>query len=304
MTTTVEVPPPLEIEEPEVAVSIFVEDSDAADQQQGDSNEGWETDLAVDEILKRRTVQNPYITACKVLGIVPVTHFAQNVTAPEIVLKHYGLGPKGAQAIAYVLEGNNTLAHLDLSDNWIESGGAFIGRSLQINRTLVHLNLANNRLGLQSGVELAEMLAFNACLKTLILTGNLLGDKEAAHLADGIKQNTTLQVLNLSRNRIGDLGAIALGAGLVSNDSLRELDLTWNEIRARGFAGFFSHLKENGGLARLSIQENGIGDSTQAIGAYLVKTNAIQQLNLSNAQIGDAGLVAIAKGLEQNSSAS
>ncbi|KAJ1561873.1 hypothetical protein HK405_002274, partial [Cladochytrium tenue] len=131
----------------------------------------WVKFLNVDDILKRKTVQNPYITACKLLGVVPVARFTECMaTASEIRLKSYGLGPKGAQAIAFVLEGNNTLTSLDLSDNLIESGGAFIGRSLQINHALVSLDLANNRLGLQAGTELAEMLGFNSCLRSLNLS--------------------------------------------------------------------------------------------------------------------------------------
>ncbi|KAJ3388951.1 hypothetical protein HDU80_011592, partial [Chytriomyces hyalinus] len=92
-----------------------------------EADDGWESDLNdVDGILKRKVVNDPYITACKVLGVVPVSYFAERINTNEIILKHRGLGPKGAQAIASVLEFNNSISHLDLSDNWIESGGAHI----------------------------------------------------------------------------------------------------------------------------------------------------------------------------------
>jgi hypothetical protein len=60
---------------------------------------------------------------------------------------------------------------MDLSGNAIEAGGAYIGRSLQMNRTLTYLNLSKNKLGLQAGMDIAEMLGFNTTLKTLILKG-------------------------------------------------------------------------------------------------------------------------------------
>ncbi|KAI8829883.1 hypothetical protein BJ741DRAFT_369718 [Chytriomyces cf. hyalinus JEL632] len=246
-----------------------------------DADDGWESDLNdVDGILKRKIVNDPYITACKVLGVVPVSYFAERINTNEIILKHRGLGPKGAQAIASVLEFNNSISHLDLSDNWIESGGAHIGRSLQINRTLTFLNLSNNKLSLHGGAEIAEMLGFNGTLKTLILKGNALGDKEASLLAEGLRQNSCLQVLDLSYNQIGDLGAITLGAGLSSNDSIKDLSLAWNQIRVRGATGFLSNLKDNTHISVLSLQDNGIGENGIAVSSFLAKSNSIISLNI------------------------
>ncbi|KAJ3054592.1 hypothetical protein HDU99_007742, partial [Rhizoclosmatium hyalinum] len=209
--------------------TIDEEDEPRLEQDPTELDDGWESDLNIDAIekAKKKPVLDPYVTKCKELGVVPVSFFAEKVKEGEreIVLAHRGLGPKGAEAVAAVLESNSTIVYLDLSDNWIESGGATIGRSLQINRTLTFLNLANNKLSLQGGTEMAEMLAFNGTLKTLILSGNRFGDKEASLLAEGLKQNSSLQAIDLSHNQIGDLGALALGAGLVANDSLKELNL-------------------------------------------------------------------------------
>ncbi|KAJ3075222.1 hypothetical protein HDU98_008829 [Podochytrium sp. JEL0797] len=269
-------------------------------------DDGWESDLAIDfdALSKSQKLQNAqiYATACKVLGVVPVTYFENAVRnqEPEVILKHRGVGPKGAQAIAAVLESNTSIAHLDLSNNFIEGGGASIGRSLQINRTLLHLDLTNNKLALQGGAEIAEMLAFNGTLQTLILKGNALGDKEATLLAEGLKQNSSLQVLDLSYNKIGDLGSIAIGAGLVSNDSLKELNMAWNEIRVRGANGFLNHLKDNSSLATLTLQDNGFGENGQSLSLFLSKSNSITNLNISRMRIHDASMVLVAKGLEQN----
>ncbi|KAI8854220.1 hypothetical protein BC829DRAFT_413153 [Chytridium lagenaria] len=244
------------------------EDEDEDELEFFDEDEYVETDLEVD-----------------VLGIVPASEFLNTMTTNTVTIRHRGIGPKGAEAIAVVLEVTNTvITTLDLSSNWIEGGGAALGRCLQINRTLVTLDLTDNR-----GV------------------GNALGDKEAMHFAEGLRQNSTLQVLDLSHNNIGDMGAIALGAGILANDSLKELNLVsltpnkaWNQIRARGISGFLNHIKDNVTLATLSLRNNGVGDLGQAVSAYLLKSNAIISLDISRMRISDTAITAIAKGLEQN----
>ena len=46
-----------------------------------------------------------YRKCCAMLGIVPVSHFLRNLQAKDSVisLRHHGLGPKGAKAIAVAL---------------------------------------------------------------------------------------------------------------------------------------------------------------------------------------------------------
>ncbi|KAI8805614.1 hypothetical protein BJ742DRAFT_901591 [Cladochytrium replicatum] len=263
---------------------------------------GWLSDLDVSAITKKKTTMDPYTSACKVLGVVPVSSFQKNLGGKEIVMKHHGLGPKGAQAIAEVLETNTTLTMLDLSDNWIESGGEFIGKSLHTNYTLTHLNLSNNRLGAKGGKEMAEMLRENNTLKTLILRGNKLTDREAECFAGGLRDNSCLQVLDLSYNQIGDIGAIALGHGLGGNDALKELNLAWNNIRSKGFTGLLTSLRDNMGLMKLNLESNGLGDNGVPLAAFLSKSSAIQSVNIRATRASDVAMLAIAKSVEGSSS--
>ncbi|KAI9207027.1 uncharacterized protein BJ171DRAFT_579380 [Polychytrium aggregatum] len=263
--------------------------------------EEWETDLEVDDILKKKAQLNPYESACKVLGIVPASSFASKASGQsEVILKHRGLGPKGAQAIADVLESNTSIQYLDLTDNWIESGGAHIGRALQLNRFLVELNLTDNRLGPEAGREMAEMLTFNGTLKILNLAGNRLTDNEAIHFSHGLKQNSTLQVLNLSHNQIGDIGAIALGSGISSNDVLKELNLGWNHIRMKGIAGFVANSRGNITVNTYNFEKNGLGETGSNIHQLLNQSAAIQYLNISGTRLGDGGITAVAKAIESH----
>lgn len=61
---------------------------------------------------------DPYLAACKSLGIVPSSYFASNYNSgcTEILMRYHGIGPKGAQAIAEVLKlPNSVFVKLDLA---------------------------------------------------------------------------------------------------------------------------------------------------------------------------------------------
>lgn len=44
-----------------------------------------------------------YLEACRLMEVVPVSHFARNLAKSYINLNHHGLGPKGVKAIAIAL---------------------------------------------------------------------------------------------------------------------------------------------------------------------------------------------------------
>lgn len=102
------------------------------------------------EIIRAKKHNDIYANACKNLGIIPVSYFAQRTHSEEVIMRHHGLGPKGAQAIAEELEENVDIVHLDLSDNYIASGGFYFGKALKDNSTITFLNLADNMLGMYS----------------------------------------------------------------------------------------------------------------------------------------------------------
>lgn len=286
--------------------SIFEEKTEELDEQEKthkevEKVEEWETDLETEDILKRKNTTRAYETACKVLGIVPVKYFADRLTSTEIVMKHHGLGAKGAQAIANVMDTNNTITKLDLTNNSIESGGADIGRSLQINRTLAYLNLSENKLGMEAGKEIAEMLTYNGSLKILLLSGNDFGDTEAVHFANGLRQNSSLQVLDLHSNNIGDLGSIALGGGLSGNDTLKEINIGWNKIRMKGVSGFVAAMRGNSVITNVNLEATGIGEAGGAISGLLQQNSNLKVLNISHCRLNDTSLQQIAKSLESHS---
>lgn len=44
-----------------------------------------------------------YLQACRDSGVIPVSYFHRNMQQPEVDIKHHGLGPMGAKAIAIAL---------------------------------------------------------------------------------------------------------------------------------------------------------------------------------------------------------
>jgi hypothetical protein len=44
-----------------------------------------------------------YVETCHVMGVVPVSYFIRHMNDTELVMKHHGLGPQGAKAIAVPL---------------------------------------------------------------------------------------------------------------------------------------------------------------------------------------------------------
>ncbi len=44
-----------------------------------------------------------YLEVCGELGVVPASYFSRHMCSSEIILKHHGLGPLGAKAVAIPL---------------------------------------------------------------------------------------------------------------------------------------------------------------------------------------------------------
>ncbi|KAJ3044935.1 hypothetical protein HDV00_000218 [Rhizophlyctis rosea] len=269
--------------------------------EEEEEDEGWMTPLEdVDEIPRRKTFSDPYITACKILGIVPSSYISQRLKSNEIAMPHHGLGPKGAQALAQVLETNTSVTHIDLTGNHIEFGGAHLGKALHTNTSITHLNLTGNQLGWQGGRDIAEMLSENSTLRVLILRDNKLGDTEASLIGSHLRNNSTLTLLDLSHNNIGCLGAMALGSGVAGNDTLKELNIGWNQIRPKGLMGFLTAVRDNVVLSHLILEANGLGENGQPVATLLAKNTSLQVLNLARTRATDTCIQNMLKAVEQS----
>ena len=62
------------------------------------------------------TGRKAYKEACAQLGIIPVSFVLEHITEEEVNIKHHGLGPSGAKAIAIALMRNTTTTKVNLMD--------------------------------------------------------------------------------------------------------------------------------------------------------------------------------------------
>uniref|UniRef100_G1NJK2 Leucine rich repeat containing 74A n=1 Tax=Meleagris gallopavo TaxID=9103 RepID=G1NJK2_MELGA len=234
-----------------------------------------------------------YLEACRLMEVVPVSHFAQNLAKPYINLNHHGLGPKGVKAIAITLVSNATVTHLELEDNHILAEGAIcIAEMLRENCSLRELNISNNHLDTEGAEAIASLLLENASyLHTLQLSGGL----------HALKHNYQVKKLDLSHNEFSEKGGQLLGQMLAVNTTLEILDLSWNHLRRKGTVAFGTGLKGNAALKILNLSWNSIGnEGAQALAEALKVNNVLIHLDISNNQINNEGAKKICKGLRVN----
>ncbi|OUM60158.1 hypothetical protein PIROE2DRAFT_21130 [Piromyces sp. E2] len=132
-----------------------------------------------------------YKTACKIIDVIPVSYYAENMNKEECIMRNHGLGPKGAKAISESLN-KTQIQVLDLSGNWIDAGGKYLAKTISDNCYLTELNLSNNHLGIKGGEPMGYMIAQNGSLKILNLSKNNLSNREIKAIADGLKENSML----------------------------------------------------------------------------------------------------------------
>ncbi|NXI62503.1 LR74A protein, partial [Anseranas semipalmata] len=270
------------------------------------ATQGSDTDLEVEDPEKAFAGvigANLYLEACRLMEVVPVSHFTQNLAKPYINLNHHGLGPKGVKAIAIALVSNATVTHLELEDNCILAEGAIcLAEMLRENCSLQELNISNNQLDTEGAEAIASLLLDNASyLRALQLSGNNFGEEAASCLAEALMGNYQVKELDLSHNEFSEKGGQLLGQMLGSNTTLEFLDLSWNHLRRKGTVALGTGLKGNGALKILNLSWNSIGnEGAQALGEALKVNNVLVHLDISNNQINNEGAKKLCRGLEVN----
>ncbi|NXJ62192.1 LR74A protein, partial [Rostratula benghalensis] len=246
-----------------------------------------------------------YLEACRLMDVVPVSHFIQNLTKPYINLNHHGLGPKGVKAIAIALLSNTTVTHLELEDNCILADGAIcIAEMLQENSCLQKLNISNNHLDTAGAKAIASLLLNNTSyIYALQLSGELYLARRSHCLCTFVSLQGNYQVkeLDLSHNEFSEKGGQLLGQMLATNSTLEILDLSWNYLWRKGSEALGRGLRGNDALKVLNLSWNGIGnEGALALGEALKVNNVLVHLDISNNQINNEGAKKLCRGLEVN----
>ena len=194
------------------------------------------------------------------------------------------------QALTTMLQVNNTLTHLDLSNNdnfaHFGLGTWFNFESLQCNTTLVHLNLSNTGLVVTEATAeaLTTMLQVNKTLTHLDLSNNWEFHNASCGVFQGLQNNTTLVYLNLSNIMLEVKKdtplAKALTTMLQENKHLKNLDLSYNSLYNEGAYCLCEGLQHNTTLVYLNLSSTGITDKGVEYIAQAYNSNRPLQLNL------------------------
>jgi hypothetical protein len=112
-------------------------------------------------------------------------------------------------------------------------------------------------------------------------------------------------VVDIPNNAIGDLGAIVIGKYLLSRNKVVELVLNYNDISDIGLVALLSEIPPDCDLRRLLLQGNTISDVCANLLAEVISTKcylSLSELNVSDTQLSDAGLLALLAAIKLNKS--
>ncbi|XP_062387963.1 NACHT, LRR and PYD domains-containing protein 12-like [Sardina pilchardus] len=192
----------------------------------------------------------------------------------ELDLSHNDLGDSGVQLLFKGLSSPHCkLQTLRLAEcKLTEKSCGIVAAVLQSPNSLIELDLRHNDLQ-DSGVQLlSKGLSSPHCkLQTLKLADCKLKDKLCEIVASVLQSPNSLLQLNFSNNDLGDSGVQLLSKGLSSSNSMLQI------LR----------------LADCKLTDT----SCEIVGSVLQSPNTLQQLDLSDNDLGDSGVQLLCKGL-------
>ncbi|XP_032165489.1 leucine-rich repeat-containing protein 74B isoform X2 [Mustela erminea] len=243
-----------------------------------------------------------YLRSCQAHRVVPASCFLRQGRTPELNLRHRGLGPQGARALASALTSNPYVKRLDLRDNGLCGAGVeALAGALRKTSIISDVDLSENQMGVVGAQAICAALTVNPTMQKVQLAGNGLEEHAARYLAELLLAHTGLKSLDLSYNQLNDHAGEILGPALAENTGLTELNISWNHLRGPGAVAFARGLEANIFLRVLDISYNGFGDpGASAVGEALKTNNVLEELSMSNNRISAVGALSLGLGLRVN----
>ncbi|XP_004400612.1 PREDICTED: leucine-rich repeat-containing protein LOC400891-like [Odobenus rosmarus divergens] len=197
-----------------------------------------------------------YLRSCQAHSVVPASCFLRQGSTPELNLRHHGLGPQGARALASALTSNPYVKRLDLRDNGLCGAGVeALAGALSKSSTICDVDLSENQMGVVGAQAICAALTVNLTMQKVQLAGNGLEEHAAQYLAELLLAHTGLKSLDLSYNQLTDHAEyLPLGPQVGANIFLRVLDISYNGFGDPGASAVGEALKTNNVLEELNTR--------------------------------------------------
>jgi Ran GTPase-activating protein (RanGAP) involved in mRNA processing and transport len=237
-----------------------------------------------------------------------VKYLILNNMVKELIINFNNIGPNIKEILSNLLLKNekNLLNSLDLSHNNIRNNGVEELAQLTCLTELTSLKLRHNNIFNYGATIIANTLL--KFLTSIDLSHNMIGSEGVTSLAAVMSE---LKELNIANNRIGSEGATSLAKALINNINLTNLNIASNRIPPKGAKSLAEALK-SARLVSLDLSKNYIGDNGASYfahaffkGLHMTDNHILQfkglfitDLNLSSNNIGDIGVITLARGLE------
>lgn len=202
------------------------------------------------------------------------------------------------QAFGTAMEGNNTITHLQFTNNNDYGFVNILAKSLFDNTTLTVLDISRNELDRTDRVYgIIPMLTRNCNIHTLNLYDCTIQGGEGFVAA--LKGNTTLTSINLGRNNFNLNDVALIVDALIYNSSITEFDFQQNNIGDAGAIMFAEMLRVNSYITSLNLRFNNI-KNIEPIATVLHTNQTLKKLDLGANIFGNTDAEFMAQAIINN----
>jgi len=261
-------------------------------------------------------------------GTVLATALRDNRALLRLRLADCSLGVDALQLLATAIEVNTTLTHLDVSGNNPHRNAGVMSLCCAVgsNTGLRTLNIADTGMRTDGAVTMAAALRTNRYLRQLYMQENRVESRGVEALAGALTVNGVLEVLDLECNHVTYEGGEAMGRALKVR-AVAYLSGKLSEGNARGRRKGYTYVgcRNMCTRAMAAVQPYSYAHSTSSppprtpdapVRPWILlppplpgsplpsrtQTNTgLRVLSLWDNGVGDKGLLAIAAGLQENS---
>lgn len=144
--------------------------------------------------------------------------------AKKLSLSNCNIRDVGAEAIFNSLQNDLFLQELHLDSNRITDGQS-VAQLLDVNQTIQTLNLSDNCLDSDAAAFIFDTLPSNVGLKKLLLADNLIDELAEADIISGVIGNERIVELDLMNNLLTDEANLTLINALIEHPSMQRLGI-------------------------------------------------------------------------------